>query len=230
MKPGDVFSHQEMCVHEKMSLQRGMNFRSRGKPSIILMSVRSGAPYRDKLSDDGRVLVYEGHDVPRNLTRRDPKSIDQPEQYPTGKPTQNGRFFEAASRAKGGEPPELIRVYEKIKDGIWTFNGVFALKDAWKESDGHRIVFRFRLELQDALEAKTDDRQTTEIAHTRMIPSEVKVEVWKRDKGRCCLCPSTDNLHFDHDLPFSKGGTSLSAKNIRLLCRRHNLAKKDKIE
>ncbi|MFZ0452734.1 MAG: hypothetical protein WCE54_04390 [Ignavibacteriaceae bacterium] len=38
-----------------------------------------------------------------------------------------------------------------------------------------------------------------------MIPTSVKVEVWARDKGRCVLCGSTENLHYDHDLPFSKG-------------------------
>jgi hypothetical protein len=118
MKPGDLLSHQEMCVVEKMSLQRGMNFRSRGRPNIILMSTRQGAPYRDQLEGDGRVLIYEGHDVPRNLTTRDPKSIDQPDVSPTGKPTQNGKFFDAAKGAKAGEPPEQVRVYEKIKDGI----------------------------------------------------------------------------------------------------------------
>ena len=119
-----------MCVVEKMSLQRGMNFRSRGRPNIILMSTRRGAPYRDSFEGDGRVLIYEGHDVPRNLTAHGPKSIDQPAVSPTGKPTQNGKFFDAAKRTNAGERPEQVRVYEKIKDGIWTFNGVFALTDA----------------------------------------------------------------------------------------------------
>ena len=60
MKPGDVLSHQEMCVVEKMSLQRGMNFRSRGKPNIILMSTRRGAPYRDSFEGDGRFSSMKG--------------------------------------------------------------------------------------------------------------------------------------------------------------------------
>jgi 5-methylcytosine-specific restriction endonuclease McrA len=56
------------------------------------------------------------------------------------------------------------------------------------------------------------------------------MEIWKRDKGRCVICGSHDNLHFDHIIPYSKGGSSLVAENIQLLCARHNLAKKDKIE
>jgi len=215
---------------ERMSLQRGMNFRSGGRPNIILMSTRRGAPYRDRLEGDGRVLIYEGHDVPRNLTTRDPKSIDQPVLNPTGKPTQNGRFFEAALKVKVGKPPERVRVYERIKDGIWVFNGIFSLTDAWKESDGRRKVFKFRLELKDDGSFAQDIREREELEHTRLIPSTVKVEVWRRDKGRCCKCGSSDNLHFDHDLPFSKGGTSLSAQNVRLLCQRHNLEKHDRIE
>ena len=207
-----------------------MNFRTRGRPNIILMSIRRGAPYRDRFEGEGRVLIYEGHDVPRNLSSRDPKSIDQPEISPTGKPTQNGKFFEAALRAKAGKPPELVRVYEKIKDGIWVFNGIFALTDAWKESDGRRRVFKFRLELQDLPNSIEDPRTQKELEHSRLIPSAVKLEVWRRDKGRCCLCGSSDNLHYDHDVPFSKGGTSLSAQNVRLLCQRHNLEKRDRIE
>ena len=65
--------------------------------------------------------------------------------------------------------------------------------------------------------------------HARMIPSHVKVEVWARDKGQCTECGSSDHLHFDHIVPYTKGGTSLSAENIQLLCARHNLQKSDKI-
>jgi hypothetical protein len=42
-------------------------------------------------------------------------------------------------------------------------------------------------------------------------------------------CGSTKNLHFDHDIPFSKGGSSLTGANVRLLCAKCNLQKSDKI-
>jgi 5-methylcytosine-specific restriction endonuclease McrA len=58
----------------------------------------------------------------------------------------------------------------------------------------------------------------------------VKLEVWKRDGGKCVTCGAKDELHFDHIIPFSKGGTSLKADNVQLLCARHNLEKSDKIE
>ena len=59
--------------------------------------------------------------------------------------------------------------------------------------------------------------------------TSVKIEVWARDNGKCVICGSTENLHYDHDLPFSKGGTSLTAENVRILCMKHNLKKSDKI-
>jgi 5-methylcytosine-specific restriction endonuclease McrA len=66
--------------------------------------------------------------------------------------------------------------------------------------------------------------------HDRIIPSNIKLEVWKRDRGKCVICGKTDNLHFDHIIPFSKGGSSLVQENIQLLCARHNMEKRDKIE
>lgn len=227
---GDIISHAEMCVAEGMQLQRGMNFRPGGRRSIILMSVRPGAPYEDTIEEDGRVIIYEGHDAPQTRTGPNTKTIDQPEMTPGGRKTQNGLFAEAARRFAAGEADaELVTVYEKIKPGIWAYNGAFRLIDAWQEQSAGRSVFKFRLELTD--DASVDSSALAdELKHDRVIPSAVKLEVWKRDEGKCTKCGSTDNLHFDHDLPFSKGGTSLMAENIQLLCARHNLQKSDRIE
>jgi hypothetical protein len=194
------------------------------------MSRRRNAPYRDRIEDEGRVLIYEGHDVPRSPSNPDPKKVDQPRTTPAGKLTQNGMFAEAAGRTKKKLiGPELVAVYEKIYDGIWAFNGFFLLTDAWTETDANRRVFKFRLKLNEGTES-SQDFPTKEILHNRLIPSAVKLEVWQRDGGKCVLCGSNENLHFDHDLPFSKGGSSLLAANIRLLCAKHNLSKGAKIE
>ncbi len=45
------------------------------------------------------------------------------------------------------------------------------------------------------------------------------LEVWKRDKGRCVMCGSDNNLHYDHDLPFSKGGSSILANEYSAALR-----------
>jgi 5-methylcytosine-specific restriction endonuclease McrA len=103
------------------------------------------------------------------------------------------------------------------------------LIDAWQEDAGGRKVFKFGLEL---VEDETGPASTaqTDLEQTRLIPTSVKLEVWKRDKGRCVQCGSKDNLHFDHIIPYSKGGSSLVAENIQVLCARHNIAKRDRIE
>jgi len=231
IQPGDVISHTEMCLEEGVSLQRGMNFRLKGGSSVILMSLRKGAPYSDRVEENGEILIYEGHDVPRNLAKI-PKSIDQPLRTPNGTLTQNGKFFEAAESFKRGlQEAELVRVYEKIKDGIWVYNGVFELVDSWIEKSEGRDVFKFKLHITDRTIDLREKRskELKDLDHNRMIPTSVKLEVWKRDKGKCVQCGSTDNLHFDHILAYSKGGTSLKPENIQLLCARHNLQKSDKI-
>ena len=220
-----------MCQAERASLQRGMNFRLRDGASVILMSRRRGAPYADVVEGDGRVLTYEGHDVPTQKSGPHPKSVDQPWTSISGRPAQNKLFYDAAKRAaQGSQEPEPVRVYEKIKQGIWTYNGTFHLTDAWIADTNHRKVFKFRLVLADETEGQVSFEPFVDLPHNRLIPSEVKLEVWKRDRGQCVLCGKQDNLHFDHDVPFSKGGSSLVAINIRLLCARHNLTKHDRIE
>ena len=210
-------------------MRRGMNFRPRGRTSVLLMSVRPGAPYKDRVEDNGKTLTYEGHDNPVPPAGRKSKEVNQESQTPDGKLTQNGLFYEAAQRYKTDHlAPEIVRVYEKIRAGIWVYNGHFELVDAWTESSESRQVFKFRLKLLD--DAEHADVEVKNVDRTRIIPSPIKLEVWKRDAGKCVKCGSTDNLHFDHIIPYSLGGTSIDAKNIQLLCARHNLQKHDRIE
>jgi hypothetical protein len=207
-----------------------MNYRLGRNHSVILMSVRPGAPYNDRLEDAGTILIYEGHDEPRSLGGADPKVIDQPELNEAGRPTQNGLFHQAAQGFKAGQrEPERVRVYEKIRQGIWSYNGVFHLVDSWREASGGRQVFKFKLIAVEEDEDFTKPASTTP-ERRRLIPTSVKLEVWHRDGGKCVICGASDELHFDHIVPVSKGGTSLVADNIQLLCARHNLEKRDRIE
>lgn len=229
-EPGTIISYREMCDVEGASLQRGMNYRLKPSYSVILMSLRPGAPYADRVEDDGKLLIYEGHDESKRKGSPDPKTIDQPLVNPGGSFTQNGLFFEAARKYKAGEQkPELVKVYEKIKSGIWVYNGLFHLLDAWQEHDGKRNVYKFKLSLIPDSHSDAKE-EPVKLDHSRMIPASVKIEVWKRDNGRCVICGSETNLHFDHIISFSKGGTSLKSENIQLLCAAHNLMKRDKIE
>jgi hypothetical protein len=230
LSPGDVISYLEMCAPFGVNLQRGMNYRIRDGESLILMSQRSGAPYQDRVEQDGRIIIYEGHDLPRTRGVVNPKIVDQPEFQPNGKPTQNGLFAEAARKFKEGIfPPERVRVFEKIRDGIWVYNGVFELIDSWQEKSGSRKVFKFKLQLVGDVPFSERSRSVS-LEHDRVIPTHVKLEVWKRDKGCCVRCGSSKNLHFDHIIPYSLGGSSKESENIQLLCAKHNLEKHDAIQ
>src|SRR5262249_42090964 len=148
----------------------------------------------------------------------------------SGKLTQNGLFAHAVVKFKSGNsPPQLVKVYEKIFRGVWSLKGYFDLIDYKIIHDGSRKVFRYILRLSDRADIGSSENQTISQAHTRLIPSEVKKEVWKRDGGRCVMCGETKNCILITTCRFRRG-TSISAKNVRLLCMKHNLQKSAKIE
>jgi hypothetical protein len=56
------------------------------------------------------------------------------------------------------------------------------------------------------------------------MPTPVSMEVKMASRSRPVRRVQIDkNLHFDHDISFSKGGGSLTAANVRLLYAKHNL-------
>ena len=129
-----------MIQREGIVLQKGMNFRVRAGAaghSIILMSVRKGAPYQDQWHEDSvlgphaGMLEYEGHDVPKSrYSNVDPKQVYQPMKLSSGMLTDNGKFYEAAIRAKfEHSESEVVQVYEKIANGIWCDRGRYLLQD-----------------------------------------------------------------------------------------------------
>lgn len=227
-----IISYRQMCDAENVqTLQRGMNYRLNANYSVILMSQRRNAPYKDRILKDGLTVEYEGHDVPKTSSQIDPKKIDQPRQTQSGRLTQNGLFAAAVDDYKMGKrKPEIVRVYEKIFSGVWSEKGFFKLIDYKYEARNNRKVFRFFLEETETDFCNDSITENKLRLRTRIIPTEIKKMVWERDRGRCVICGATDELHFDHDLPYSKGGTSIKPDNVRILCARHNLQKSDKIE
>lgn len=222
-----IISYFELTMRERQQLQKGMNFRTDGRLSVFLMSLRKNAPYKDQWLEDKQVLIYEGHDA--KTEQKTKKAIDQPMFRDSGKLSDNGKFYTEAIAYKEGKrnDPLQIQVYEKLDTGVWFDKGVFNLVDAEYVSEHGRRVFKFFLHPTDIVKSVTD---VSEYKHERMIPTSVKVDVWKRDKGQCRLCGEATGLHYDHILPFSKGGRSDDARNIQILCARHNLQKSDKIE
>ncbi len=227
LQADDIISYAELVAEEGQSLQRGMNYKVTPYYSVFLMSVRKNAPYADQIDEATNTIIYEGHDARKDHVEK-PKSADQPQHTPKGTLTENGKFYITALAYKIGltSEPHKIKVYEKIREKIWTYKGFFNLVDAKIINTGARNVFKFYLQ---PVEVKKFTKKAVIIPHTRLIPTEVKLEVWKRDKGKCVKCGATVNLHYDHDLPYSKGGTSYTAKNVRILCMKCNLEKGGKI-
>jgi hypothetical protein len=221
----ELIPYLEMCRREGTRLRRGMHFGLGGDYSVLLTSVQPHAPYQDYLTDDGTTLIYEGHDEPQSATVPQPKAVDQPLLTPHGTLTQNGKFHEAAQAYRLGQrPPELVKVYEKRRQGLWVRHGMFHLVDSWQEADGLRRVCKFKL-VAAGVEDGDCRLPMFPPRPRRSIPRAVKLAVWQRDSGKCIVCGALEPLHFDHIVPYSKGGTSIAAENIQLLCARHNLAK-----
>jgi Holliday junction DNA helicase RuvB len=81
----------------------------------------------------------------------------------------------------------------------------------------------------DALEILPSTESASEGYNGRQaIPSEVRREVWRRDRGTCAKCGSRENLEYDHIIPITKGGSN-TARNIELLCEVCNRLKRDSI-
>ena len=196
-----IISYAELVAIEEINLQKGMNFNIKPDYSILLMSVRNNAPYADQLDKDTNTLIYEGHDLPSNLAEY-PKKVDQPLHTPKGSLTENGKFYTAAQafKMKLIDHPHKVKVYEKIKDGIWCYKGFFSLINANFIFNGVRRVFQI-LFTTNRIE---NSKKRNYYPLLRLIPTHVKFEVWARDKEKCVKCGATENLHFDHDLPFLK--------------------------
>jgi len=170
---------------------------------------------------------YEGHDAPKSLDY-DKKNIDQPAYTKTGRPTENGKFLKAVDDYKNfHRDAAKIQVYRKIKPGVWVDMGFYDLVDGYQRHDGKRNVFKYLL--KPVYDFDIDSVDFQDIVHDRQIPGDVQRQVYERDGGKCTQCGSLENLHFDHIIPFSKGGSSKVASNIQLLCAKHNLKKGAKI-
>ncbi|MFT4799248.1 MAG: 5-methylcytosine-specific restriction endonuclease McrA [Candidatus Azotimanducaceae bacterium] len=89
---------------------------------------------------------------------------------------------------------------------------------------------RWLASIQVPSDRAAEDDHASVAKRSRVIPTVVKLAVSKRDGGRSVECCADNELHFDHVVAFSKGGSSLVADNVQFLCARHNLLKSDKIQ
>jgi len=81
-----------------------------------------------------------------------------------------------------------------------------------------------RLVKKELIESGHIQRETKRVP----IPQDIQDRVWVRDGGKCVICGRTENLEFDHIIPFSKGGAN-TYRNLQLLCEKCNREKSNNI-
>ena len=81
----------------------------------------------------------------------------------------------------------------------------------------------------ERLKSKFENDSVPRASRRERISESVRIEVWRRDGGKCARCGSRERLEYDHIIPVSKGGAN-TARNIELLCESCNRAKANRIE
>lgn len=83
-------------------------------------------------------------------------------------------------------------------------------------------------DMANDIKAKERDNNIEKNNIKKIIPSNLRWEIWERDNFTCKICGSKKYLEVDHIFPESKGGdTDLS--NLQTLCKRCNGKKGNKI-
>ena len=119
------------------------------------------------------------------------------------------------------------------------FGRYYGFKGYYYSVEGHYTEEQIRLLLLEdfdkershfeKLKTRFDETWSNESNYERpRIPESVRIEVWRRDGGKCARCGSREKLEYDHIVPISKGGSN-TARNIELLCERHNRSKSNNV-
>jgi 5-methylcytosine-specific restriction endonuclease McrA len=130
--------------------------------------------------------------------------------------------------------PNLVVDFDPTRDeAIWLFKGFrYKVNPIYSDEEKRLLILEdFDNERQkfETLKAKFDGPSTAEIVYERQrIPEKVRIEVWRRDGGKCARCGSRERLEYDHIVPISRGGSN-TARNIELLCESCNRAKSNNI-
>jgi len=121
-----------------------------------------------------------------------------------------------------------------LSSSEWAFKGYIYEVDGFYSDEEARLLiledFDKERKYFERLKAKFDkSTSATEDDYERpRIPESVRIEVWRRDGGKCVRCGSRERLEYDHIIPISKGGSN-TARNIELLCEKCNRSKSNNI-
>jgi hypothetical protein len=115
----------------------------------------------------------------------------------------------------------------------WIFKGfVYEVKGFYADEEVRLLILEdFDRERRyfEKLNAKFNHRTNENLVFERpRIPESVRIEVWRRDGGKCARCGGREKLEYDHIVPISRGGSN-SARNIELLCEKCNRSKSNNV-
>lgn len=123
----------------------------------------------------------------------------------------------------GPKGPKQGAVYWALGDVLYeTFDRELTPEDVIALVNEAQNKRRVRLAKAHALQAMAEQFDAKPKRDT--IPSDVKVQVWQRDGGKCVECGSNRNIEFDHIIPLSLGGAN-TFRNLQILCEDCNRRK-----
>ena len=121
----------------------------------------------------------------------------------------------------------------KSNGDYWLYQDAVYLFEGLNTNDEKKLLIMEFVDREckrfEHLNNKFSGKPTQRVQYDRFrIPENVRVDVWRRDQGKCVRCGSRINLEYDHIVPISKGGSN-TARNIELLCQNCNREKGNKI-
>ena len=72
-------------------------------------------------------------------------------------------------------------------------------------------------------------KEVEQHGYSRRVPNRVAMKCGCEMAENVSFAGATEDIHLDHIIPYSKGGSSTDPDNIQLLCGKHNLEKSDRI-
>jgi len=133
--------------------------------------------------------------------------------------------YARAARAQLEDPVPLMETGGR---GWWWYRDRFYSEDeGYEPGDVVALVAereRRRRRRLERAHAALHQEHAAEATRRDPLPREVRLVVWRRDRGRCRECGNGFDLQYDHVIPLALGGAS-SVENLQLLCGDCNRAK-----
>ena len=121
-----------------------------------------------------------------------------------------------------------------LNTNVWLYQDtIYQVTGTYTDAEKKLLILDFadrERQQFERLKAKFSKEQMEHIKYQRIrIPENVRIEVWRRDEGKCAGCGSRENLEYDHIVPVTRGGSN-TARNVEWLCAVCNRSKGDRIQ